>query len=48
MPNKIFTNDVVVEKELVITQGKPIEKVAKTITADVSKEAVLKGDAFAK
>lgn len=48
MPNKIFTNDVVAKKELVITEGKPIDKVAKTITADVSEEAVLKGDAFAK
>ena len=35
MSNKVFTNDVIPEKELLISEGKPIENVARTITAEV-------------
>ncbi|MBQ8868971.1 MAG: YgjV family protein [Oscillospiraceae bacterium] len=48
MKNKIFSSDCAVAKELKITEGAPIADVARTITADVSAEAVQKGDAFAK
>lgn len=48
MPNNIFTDDVITEKELKISEGKPITDVKRTITADVSENAVKKGDAFAK
>ncbi len=47
MANKVFTNDVVPNKELIISEGKPIENVARTITAEVSDIAIKKGDAFA-
>ena len=36
------------DKELIISPGAPIEKVARTITAEASAEAIKKGDAFAQ
>lgn len=45
---KVFTDDVATSKELVITEGRPISDVAKTITDNASYEAICKGDAFAK
>jgi len=48
MKNSIFTPDVHTDKELIITPGAPIEDVARTITAEVSEEAVKKGDLFAQ
>ncbi len=48
MEQQIFSEDVKTEKKPVITEGAPIASVAKTIVADVDKEAVQKGDAFAK
>lgn len=43
----VFTNDIITKKELIISEGHPISDVARTITANVSAEAVKKGDAFA-
>lgn len=48
MKNKVFTEDVKTEKELIISDGRPIENVARTITANVSDEALKKGEAFAQ
>lgn len=45
---KMFSKDIKTEKELKITEGKPIENVAKLITTDISVEAEEKGKAFAK
>lgn len=42
----VFQNDYPTKKELVIAKGCPIANVARTISADVSDEAVRKGDAF--
>ncbi|MBO5019514.1 MAG: hypothetical protein J6D52_02495, partial [Clostridia bacterium] len=44
----IFSPDMPTEKELVISEGRPIEDVARTITDEVSEEALKKGEAFAK
>ncbi len=46
--NKVFTDDVKTEKELIITEGAPISNVVRTITVNVSEQAVKKGDAFAQ
>ena len=48
MENKVFTDDIVTEKELIITKGEPIANVAKTLTANVSPEVIEKGEQFAK
>ncbi|MBR7133571.1 MAG: hypothetical protein IKD04_08585 [Clostridia bacterium] len=48
MGNNIFSKDIITEKQLIISEGAPIKDVAKTITSDVSKETLLKGEAFAK
>ncbi len=48
MSNKVFSEDMATDKELIISEGAPIAEVARTITSDVSEEAVKKGDAFAK
>ena len=48
MANRVFTNDMATDKELIISEGKPIAEVARTITSEVSVEAVKKGDDFAK
>lgn len=48
MKNKVFTNDTVTKKELLITENQPISKVAETITADVDDLAREKGDKFAQ
>ncbi|MBP3599806.1 MAG: hypothetical protein J6J30_01875 [Clostridia bacterium] len=48
MANKVFSEDMATDKELIISEGAPIAEVARTITSDVSEEAVKKGDAFAK
>lgn len=45
---KIFQNDYPTTKELKFAEGAPIKDVARTITADVSKEALAKGEAFSK
>ncbi len=47
MSKNVFSKDVKTDKELVITPGAPIENVAKTISSDVSAEAVSMGVAFA-
>ena len=44
---KIFSEDVVTEKQLEIVGGAPISDVAATIGSDVDEEARLRGDAFA-
>ena len=44
----IFSEDMATDKELVISEGRPIEDVARTITSEVSEDAIKKGDAFAK
>ena len=47
--NRIFSNDCITEKELIITPGAPIENPARVIKAnEVSEEAIKKGDAFAQ
>lgn len=46
--NSIFSLDFQTQKELKISSGAPISNVAKTIMDNVGKEAVVKGDAFAK
>lgn len=48
MANKVFSEDMATDKELIISEGAPIAEVARTITSDVSEEAVKKGDAFSK
>lgn len=44
----IFSADMETDRELIISEGRPIVEVARTITAEVSEEAIKKGDAFAK
>lgn len=48
MNNKVFSQDCKTTKELIITEGAPIKDVAKTITANVSEDAVKRGDIFAQ
>lgn len=48
MFKKIFSEDMATDNELVIAEGKPISDVARTITVNVSEEAVKKGEQFAK
>lgn len=48
MANKIFSADIVADKELVIAKGAPIQTAATTISANVGQAAIKKGDAFAK
>ena len=48
MANKVFSEDMATDKELIISEGAPIAEVTRTITSDVSEEAVKKGDAFSK
>jgi hypothetical protein len=45
---KIFSEDVKTTKELMITESRPIENVAKTLTADVSAQVLEKGERFAE
>ena len=47
MANKVFTEDMATDNELIITEGAPIGDVARTITSEVSDEVIKKGDAFA-
>lgn len=47
MKNRIFSKDCVTDKELNVVGGAPIADVAATINAEVSEDAVRKGDAFA-
>ncbi|MDD4565877.1 MAG: hypothetical protein PHE79_10445 [Eubacteriales bacterium] len=44
----IFSEDMSTDKELIVSEGRPIDEIARTITAEVSEEAVRKGDNFAK
>lgn len=46
--NNIFSDDFKTDKELVITPGAPISCTVKTITSDVTDEALKKGDLFAE
>ncbi|MBR5518579.1 MAG: hypothetical protein IKV86_06075 [Clostridia bacterium] len=48
MDKKIFSEDVKPINELKISEGKPIETVARTITSDVSEDALNLGAKFAK
>lgn len=48
MQNNVFSPDYKTQKELKISEGAPISNVAKTITDNVSRQAIEKGDAFAK
>lgn len=48
MKNRVFSEDNITEKELKIAEGAPIASVARTITADVGREAIEKGNAFAE
>ena len=48
MKNNVFSNDYISEKELMITEGKPIAHVARTITSDSNKDALEKGQKFAQ
>jgi len=43
---KMFKNDCITQKELVISEGAPIEKIKRRISAEVSDEALKKGEAF--
>ncbi len=45
--NKVFSEDIFTDKELIYSPGAPIENYARIITAEVSEEAKKKGDAFA-
>ncbi|MBP3370712.1 MAG: hypothetical protein J6L85_08170, partial [Clostridia bacterium] len=47
MVKKVFSEDFGTDEGLYITPGAPISNVARTITADVGKDAVARGDAFA-
>ena len=47
MTNKVFSQDYKTDKELIVSPGAPIEKVAGTITASVSPDALKRGDEFA-
>ena len=48
MKNNVFSNDYISEKELMITEGKPIAHVAGTITSDANKDSLEKGRKFAQ
>ncbi len=48
MENKVFTDDIVTKKELVISKGAHISDVAKTITENANPTAIQKGEAFSK
>ena len=48
MTEHVFHPDFISTKELIYIKNAPIEKVTHTITADVSAEAIKKGEAFAK
>lgn len=48
MSNNVFSTDALTKKELIITPGEKIKNPARVITADVSEEAIKKGDAFAQ
>lgn len=48
MKQNVFSPDFITTKELKITAGAPITEVVKTITADVDKDIVCRGDAFAR
>ena len=48
MSNNVFSNDILTKKELIITPGEKIKNPARVITADVSEEAIKKGDCFAQ
>lgn len=48
MTKVLFTKDFETEKELIIMQGAPIEKVSRTILSTVDDELIKKGDEFAK
>ncbi len=48
MKNNVFSPDCVPTKELIISKGEPITDVARTITSDVGKVAIKKGDVFSQ
>ena len=47
MENRVFSDDIATEKELVIAKGGPIAYVVKTISADAGQAALQKGEKFA-
>ncbi len=46
--NKIFSDDILSDKELIISEGAPIADVSKRISLDVSCDAIKKGNEFAR
>ena len=48
MSNNVFSDDILTKKKLKITHGEKIKNPARVITADVSEDAIKKGDAFAQ
>ncbi len=48
MKNNVFSPDYETTKELIISEGAPIAEVARTITTEVSEEALKKGEIFSK
>jgi len=48
MSNNVFSDDILTKKELKITPGEKIKNPTRVITADVSEDAIKKGDAFAQ
>ena len=48
MSNNVFSDDILTKKELKITPGEKIKNPARVITADVSEDAIKKGDTFAQ
>ncbi len=48
MKDHVFTKDVTSKRELITIENSPIESVAATISANVSEQAIAKGNRFAK
>lgn len=48
MEKRCFSDDVITNKELKVTEGAPITEVSAKIMAEVSREAIKKGDMFAE
>lgn len=48
MKTQVFQEDVKTQKELIISEGAPIKNTRRYIRAEVSKDAIKKGDAFAQ
>lgn len=48
MKNEVFSEDFQTSKKLKITEGSPISEVARTLSTNVSREAIERGDRFAQ